>query len=80
MSNDTEALDRWWEALSERDRERARELKKGEALPPEFVVSLSRAGLPQAAPWWPSTEQGPRFTMPPEVVDYVHDQAEEPTA
>ena len=80
MDADAEALHRWWDALSERDRDRARELKKGEALPPEFVVSLSRAGLPQAAAWWPSTEAGPRFTMPAEVVDYVrtHDDDRTP--
>ena len=74
MTADTEALARWWDGLSDDEREGARGLSTGQTMPADVLVSLTRAGLPQTAAWWPSTQDGPTFTVPAAVVEFVADQ------
>jgi hypothetical protein len=75
MTADTEALARWWDGLSKDEREGARALSQGEKMPADLLVSLTHAGLPQAAAWWPSTQDGPTFTVPAAVVEFVSRQS-----
>lgn len=46
-------------------------MRAGDPLPSDMLRTLTHAGIPQAAAWWPASESGPTFTVPAEVAEYV---------
>lgn len=71
---ETERLTAWWVGLTADHRDEARSLDGGDPMPRWMLASLTRAGIPQSAAWWPSVEDGPTFTVPDRVVIFVGDQ------
>lgn len=66
-----DALNRWWSELTTEQQEAARKMHVGESMPSDMLRTLTHAGIPQAAAWWPASESGPTFTVPAEVAEFV---------
>ena len=69
-----DALNRWWSDLTTDQQATARAMRAGDPLPSDMLRTLTHAGIPQAAAWWPASESGPTFTVPAEVAEFVAEQ------
>ncbi|EKA62161.1 hypothetical protein B277_03905 [Janibacter hoylei PVAS-1] len=69
-----DALSRWWSDLTTEQQATARAMRAGDSMPSYMLRTLTHAGIPQAAAWWPASESGPTFTVPEEVVRFVAEQ------
>lgn len=67
-------LDRWWKDLSPSQRDHARSLGAGAAMPEWMVASLTYADHPQAVALWREWAPDSRFPVPRDVADYVSER------
>lgn len=72
-NEEKDALQSWWLTLSGERRATAARLAEGDPIPEDLWAELNEAGVPQAASWWPRSEENRQFA-PTELVEFVGDQ------